>query len=310
MKIVCPQCQTAYDVMPAALGSQGRQVRCARCKALWAAEPPGLAANVIPLGARATVPSTPAEFTLPMEAADPTPAAELIPAMMNEPAEPGQAPAGPPPEGIPAGEEAPSPAATDAAPDATIAAAVLSAPAAKAATADTVDIESAAAVHPPEMPRRVKRPAKPIWRSHALGAAIFLLMALNIALILGREQVVRVLPQTASLFETIGLPVNLRNLAFREIKTTEELHDGVTILLIEGKIVATGHKPADVPRLRFSIGAANGHEIYAWTALPTRTRLAPGEALPFRTRLASPPEQGRFVKVRFFTRHDLAFGLR
>jgi predicted Zn finger-like uncharacterized protein len=250
MKLICPQCETAYDVTPTALGAHGRQVRCARCKTLWDAEPPLLAANVIPL--------------IPQDAS--TEAAVVI--------EPGDVPAA-----------AREPEAADPAP-------------------------AAEAERPPEVHRRARRPAKPAWRSHALGAAIFLLMALNIALILGREQVVRALPQTASLFETIGLPVNLRNLAFREIKTTEELHDGVAILLIEGKIVATGHEPADVPRLRFSIGAANGHEIYAWTALPARTKLAPGEALPFRTRLASPPEQGRFVKVRFFTRYDLASGLR
>jgi hypothetical protein len=66
----------------------------------------------------------------------------------------------------------------------------------------------------------------------------------------------------------------------------------------------------DVPRLRFAISAANGHEIYAWTALPTRAKLSPGEVLPFRTRLASPPEQGRTVKIRFFNRRDIATGLR
>jgi hypothetical protein len=258
---------------------------------------PGLATEPADLAAGAEEPET----------ADPAPAAASTPASVNEPAESVPAPAESPPESILTSAEAASPAATNGAPDATLADG-LSAP--RGAGADTVDIESAAAVQTAEIPRRIKRRAKPVWRSHALGAAIFLLMALNIGLILGREQVVRVLPQTASLFETIGLPVNLRNLAFREIKTTEELHDGVTILVIEGKIVATGQEPADVPRLRFSIGAANGHEIYAWTALPTRTRLAPGETLPFRTRLASPPEQGRFVKVRFFTRYDLASGLR
>jgi hypothetical protein len=132
----------------------------------------------------------------------------------------------------------------------------------------------------------------------------------NASLILGRAEVVRVLPQTASLFEAIGLQVNLRDLGFKNIKTTQELHDGVNILVVEGTIVATGRSVTEVPRLRFAIGAANGHEIYAWTALPSRTKLAPGETLPFRTRLASPPEQGRSVKIRFFTPHDLAAGLR
>jgi hypothetical protein len=80
--------------------------------------------------------------------------------------------------------------------------------------------------------------------------------------------------------------------------------------VVDGTIVATGRKVVDVPRVRFAIQAANGHEIYAWTTLPTRTKLAPGEALPFRSRLASPPEQGRSVKIRFFNRQDIASGLR
>jgi hypothetical protein len=89
-----------------------------------------------------------------------------------------------------------------------------------------------------------------------------------------------------------------------------EQHDGSPILVVAGEIVPTGSSPVDVPRLRFSIQAENGHEIYAWTALPTRSRLAPGETLPFRTRLASPPEQGRTIEVRFFNRLDIASGMR
>jgi len=120
---------------------------------------------------------------------------------------------------------------------------------------------------------------------------------------------VRALPQTESLYEIIGLPVNLRDLKFKDIKTTQEKHNGSTILLVEGTIVATGRVAMDVPQLRFAISAANGHEIYAWTALPPRNKLAPGEAMPFLTRLASPPEQGQTVKIRFFNRRDITAGL-
>ena len=35
-----------------------------------------------------------------------------------------------------------------------------------------------------------------------------------------------------------------------------------------------------------------------------RASWAPGEAVPFRSRLASPPPDGRDVQVRFFTRRD------
>ena len=39
MQIVCPNCQTSYGVTPAALGPEGRNVRCAKCKQVWHALP-------------------------------------------------------------------------------------------------------------------------------------------------------------------------------------------------------------------------------------------------------------------------------
>lgn len=39
MILTCPACTTRYLVDPSALGTDGRQVRCARCKHTWHAEP-------------------------------------------------------------------------------------------------------------------------------------------------------------------------------------------------------------------------------------------------------------------------------
>ena len=44
--------------------------------------------------------------------------------------------------------------------------------------------------------------------------------------------------------------------------------------------------------------------------MPSQPVLEPGETLPFRSRLASPPGEGRDVQVRFFTRRDAVAGLR
>ena len=60
----------------------------------------------------------------------------------------------------------------------------------------------------------------------------------------------------------------------------------------------------------FSLRNRSGHEIYAWTALPGRSLLPPGETLAFRSRLASPPADGHDVIVRFFNRRDLVAGLQ
>lgn len=39
MRIVCPTCDTAYEIRPEALGAQGRTVRCAACASTWFATP-------------------------------------------------------------------------------------------------------------------------------------------------------------------------------------------------------------------------------------------------------------------------------
>jgi len=138
---------------------------------------------------------------------------------------------------------------------------------------------------------------------------IVLLLAVNASLLGWRYDVVRAMPQTASLYAAVGMPVNLRGLAFVDVKTTKEMHDGVPVLLVQGTISNVSRQPHDVGRLRFAMRNGAGREIYTWTTLPGRSVLAPGESLPFQTRLASPPSEGREVVVRFFNRHDAIAGI-
>jgi hypothetical protein len=118
------------------------------------------------------------------------------------------------------------------------------------------------------------------------------------------------MPQTASFFSWMGMSVNLRGLDFDDIAVATEQHDGVPILVVEGNIVNDARKIVDVPRLKFAVRNAAKQEIYSWTAVPSRTMLPPGEAVAFRTRLASPPPDGRDVLVRFINRRDVVAGDR
>ncbi len=80
--------------------------------------------------------------------------------------------------------------------------------------------------------------------------------------------------------------------------------DGVVVLVVEGQLVNITSRAADLPRLRLAVRDAGGKEIYTWTATPPAPRLEAGQAVPFRSRLASPPPDGASVEVRFFTRID------
>ena len=168
------------------------------------------------------------------------------------------------------------------------------------------DIETFAA----RRSRRGARRRQWRWSMSRLQTAILALLIVDSILVGWRKDVVRVLPQTASFYALMGLSVNLRGLVFEGVATSTEEHEGVPILVVEGKIVNDAGSIADVPRLKLAVRNAARQEIYSWTAAPPRATLSPGEAVAFRTRLASPPPDSRDVLVRFVNRRDIVAGTR
>ncbi len=166
------------------------------------------------------------------------------------------------------------------------------------------DIETFSARRARAETRRHRR-----WPVPGLPAFIFVLVAANAILVGWRTDVVRLLPQTASLYAAVGIPVNLRGLDFENIKISKEMHDGVPVLVVEGSIVNVAAHAVEVPRLRLAVRNEGGNDIYTWTTLPTRSILGSAETLPFRSRLASPPAEAKDVLVRFFSKRDVVAGL-
>jgi predicted Zn finger-like uncharacterized protein len=300
LMIVCPNCATSYQIEPSSLGATGRSVRCVRCKQVWFAPNSQAMAAIAQshhqdIAALATAGAPPADQAPAETAAEQPPAEELDrddrgPAPLPEPAGYQL-----PPEPAPVDDAPPLAPADDPEP-----------PPQPAAASIPEDIESVAA-------RRLRRPpprAKSRWPMPGWGTAILLLITINIGLVAWRVDIVRLLPQTASIYAAIGLEVNLRGLAFTQLVTRKETQDGVQMVVIEGVIRSNLKHPADVPRLRFAMRNAQGHEIYTWTAVPERNTIAPGATMPFRTRLASPPPESQAVMVRFFNRRDLVSGVQ
>jgi predicted Zn finger-like uncharacterized protein len=300
MRINCPNCATSYHLDPSALGLSGRSVRCVRCRTVW------FAANTEALSeiaashradmeqfaaaepAVAPPPSGWPEELLPSEAAAPTdtimaPDEAALAALQTEPA------AAPdmPPDPMPVVE---SPAL---------------APTEQEGASLPEDIESVAARRALEQARR-RRLGLPL---PSLPTTFVALVLVNLGLIAWRADIVRLVPQTASFFGAIGLPVNLRGLVISDVITTAQAHDGVPVLVVQGRIVSVAKRTVEVPRLRFAVRNELGNEIYNWTALPSRSLLGPGETLTFQSRLASPPPEAHDVLVRFFSRRDIGAGI-
>lgn len=291
MHIICPHCTTSYAINPATLGSTGRTVRCSRCKETWLARPE----DAIELAA--AVPAS-----MPSQAQSRQPAADDAAAeweAMARDGEAGDTPVVDSPSisaGWPTEGEGSQPSGDS------------DWPSAARQTAEDHD-EVPITTHRQRLTRLFRLPSLPripFMPSIGLPTACAAMGALILALMIWRADVVRLLPQTATFYKMVGLDVNLRGLAFKDIKITSETVDGKPVLVIEGVIVGETRKPVELPRLRFSVRDAQGAEIYAWNAVLEQPVLNPGERAYFRSRLAAPPPEGRNIDVRFFNKRDLA----
>ncbi|MCK1512976.1 zinc-ribbon domain-containing protein [Bradyrhizobium sp. 190] len=287
MHIICPHCTTSYAINPATLGAGGRTVRCSRCKETWLARPEDAIemAAAVPAMAQSSQPAA-------------NDAAAEWEALARE--EEGQdAPVVDSPSisaGWPAEGEGSQPGGDSDWPS--------------AARLDAEDHEEIPiTTHRQRLARLFRLPSLPripFMPAVGLPTACAAMGALILGLMIWRADVVRLLPQTATFYKMVGLEVNLRGLAFKDIKITNETVDGKPVLVIEGTIIGETKRPVELPRLRFSVRDAQGAEVYAWNAVLEQPVLNPGERAYFKSRLASPPPEGRNIDVRFFNKRDLA----
>ena len=142
----------------------------------------------------------------------------------------------------------------------------------------------------------------------SLTTACAAMAGLVVALLVWRTEVVRVLPQTASFCQLVGLDVNLPGVAFKDISVKTEAVEGKPVLVIEGIIVGESGKPVDLLRLRFLARDVQGADIYAWNTVLEQTTPKSAEQPLFKLRLASRPVEGKGIYVRFFSKRDIAGG--
>ncbi|WP_336810555.1 DUF3426 domain-containing protein [Bosea sp. MMO-172] len=156
--------------------------------------------------------------------------------------------------------------------------------------------------------RRTKRPGKPdkppgafLRRGGAgrpIAAALAGLALLGIV-VWQRQAAVRAAPQLAGLFEKIGMPVNVRGLSLSAIESGLVADGQNRFLIVEGEVTNITKSKTAVPLIEVAVKDAGGATLYTWTTEPPRASLEPAELVRFRARLASPPEQGQSVRVRF-----------
>jgi predicted Zn finger-like uncharacterized protein len=319
MIIACPACGTRYAVPDAAIGSEGRTVRCAKCKHSWFQDPPVLdlrypdEAAAARQDAGAAAPVAEASAPRPAPAPAPTPA----------PSQPAPAPAA---ESAPVAERpsvshwraADNPETEGASiDDASIAVRALrrglsqqatsdpepriapqmDAPAAfsdNASGAGTVDDppfgdddysaadqESRFDFRPPFTRRRN---TLKMW---TIAAVIFAVLATGTIAAVNYYGLPEWVPINRPTFG-IGRPGLELDFPVED-QRPEALPNGETIFRVRGTITNTARTSLDVPNLLVVFSDQRERKVGDWVVVPAKTQLAPGETVTVTEAIANIP---------------------
>ena len=302
MIIACPACGTRYAVPDAAIGSEGRTVRCAKCKHSWFQEAPVL------------------DLERPAPDADPAPAAAPAQNPAPQPAAPPPAPAPEAPASGPSVSHWRTPDAAEAAPAASEEASVAvralrrglnQNPQATEADRVTPRIDPPAAVtedgpataypaDPPfddesddaeegsqfdyRPPFTRRRNTLKMW---TMAAAIFALLATGTIAAVNYYGLPEWLPISRPTFG-IGQPG--LELDFPKPQQRKEvLASGETIFRVRGTITNTAPETLAVPDLLVVFSDQRERKVGDWVVAPSKRQLAPGETVTVTEAIANIP---------------------
>jgi len=281
MIITCPNCQTRYQVAEKAIGSAGRKVQCAHCHQSWQAvadkeEPkpkPKLVPPVTPKPNRtedddrmfdaAEEAALDADFTREEERT--TPARRMA-------------------QDVAAAEET---AALDRA-------AEESAPSLDTALRDSRN---------KAMLKRQISFARNLPMSQIRGNARVAALCI-LALLIGggyyfRTEVVRLFPDLAGVYASVGLNVNVVGLEFRNVKTLRSVKSGGDMMVVSGRIQNVTGQKVKVPAVVVTLYDEASIALYSWSVAPVVSLIEPGDSMEFETQLNAAPEGVTRVKLTF-----------
>jgi len=133
-----------------------------------------------------------------------------------------------------------------------------------------------------------------IWAGAAVVIAVVVL-----ASVVFREAVVRVWPQTASLYAAVGLAVNPVGLVIEQVRAEPSLQEGHAILAVSGSIRNVEDHAVIAPPLRISLLNPQGKRVAGQIANLANARIPSGETRHFVTAIFDPPFSAQDLQVDF-----------
>ena len=139
-----------------------------------------------------------------------------------------------------------------------------------------------------------------------LGVVLGWIGLIGVVLLIGlsavryRQEITVIWPQSAGVYNKLGMKVNARGVDFAGVEYHRESEDGQVVLAVTGQIVNNGTRELPVPQtVRVTLSDAGNKELYHWNFKPEVQTIKPGQSVPFLTRLSSPPALARHMEVRF-----------
>jgi predicted Zn finger-like uncharacterized protein len=133
-----------------------------------------------------------------------------------------------------------------------------------------------------------------VWAGAAVVVAVVVL-----ACVVFRDAVVRVWPQTASLYAAAGLAVNPVGLVIEQVRAEPSLQEGHAILAVSGSIRNVEDHAVTAPPLRISLLNPQGKRVAGQIANLANARIPSGETRRFVTAIFDPPFSAQDLQVDF-----------
>lgn len=128
------------------------------------------------------------------------------------------------------------------------------------------------------------------------------LTLLFIAAILGyvfRQDIVNKIPQTATIYKSLGVDVTLSGLNIEDPVTRSALVDGKPVLVVNGAVRNITAQAQDVPMVELSLHSKDGQPLVTWLVDVNKASLGKDERVTFVSEYPNPPVDAVKLRYRF-----------